>query len=471
MKTRLDEMRQIKSIGDVSDLTTDNKENVVVAINEIKSDTDSKIGCKNYDGSSGVNVPPISSGIGGTGITPVGLQFKWVGSELGIKRENAYEYIFSDLKGEKGEQGKDGTPGPRGDRGAKGNDGFPSKKDWQSLLQRVKAIESMNDIHYNYEQSEMTYISNILTASNRTVNINYGSFARSSIIKHELSEDGGVTFKTVTSSEQNGFYSITKSFSSHNIGDEIQCMLRLTTSSGEYVYSNLFVITISDSTNLSDLEFNLAVDTLEIFDDESIMIGFECNKNIHAISLSINGGEYYHRGSIHGDRVTFNTGNMIPGNYSCRLKVETFTNSKIASTIETNSFNVTVIKDYERLPQGDTIKLLSLEPRKHIDELGNVDKRSLTFRFNVKHSNVNEVRCFYYSVDGSSFEPIENVRYIGNGFYDATISWAFDPFANRRLQVMCSRLKKQSSHNNSSVIIKDFIQNYNADMINSDVES
>ena len=255
------------------------------------------------------------------------------------------------------------------------------------------------------------------------------------------------------------------------MGDTIECMLRLTTSSGNYVYSNLFVITVSDSTSLSDLEFNITSDTLEIFDDESIIMGFECNKNIHAISLSINGGEYYHRGSIHGDRVTFDTGNVIPGNYTCRLKVETFENSEIASILESESYNINVINDYELLPQGQKIQLLSLEPRKYIDELGNVDKRSLAFRFNVKRNNVAEVRSFYYSVDGSSFEPIENIRYIGNGFYEAVISWVFDPFANRRLRVMCSRLKKQSSHNNSSVIIKDFIQNYNADMVNSDVES
>ena len=226
MKTRLDEMRQIKSIGDVSDLTTNNKENVVVAINEIKTESDSKIGCKDYDGSSGVNIPPLSSGIGGVGITPVGLQFKWVGTKLGIKRENAYSYTFVDLKGEQGEQGRDGLPGARGDRGPKGEAGFPSKKDWQALLERIKNIESLNDIQPSYEHAEITYISDILTASDRTVNINYGILSRNSIIKHELSVDGGITFETVTPTKESGFYSIQGSFIGNNTGDRISCVLR-----------------------------------------------------------------------------------------------------------------------------------------------------------------------------------------------------------------------------------------------------
>ena len=342
MKTRLDEMRQIKSIGDVSDLTTNNKENVVVAINEIKTESDSKIGCKDYDGSSGVNIPPLSSGIGGVGITPVGLQFKWVGTKLGIKRENAYSYTFTDLKGEQGEQGRDGLPGARGDRGPKGDSGFPSKKDWQALLERIKNIESLNDIQPSYEHAEITYISDILTASDRTVNINYGILSRNSVIKHELSVDGGITFETVTPTEERGFYSIQRSFTGNNIGDRISCVIRSVTSTAEYVYSNLFVVTVSDSNVSSTLDFNLGVTGYEIQNNEAIIVRFDCNKNISAVLLSINGGPYCHKGILEGDKVVFITGRMISDTYSCRMKVHILDDSRDREIIETDSFNVDI---------------------------------------------------------------------------------------------------------------------------------
>lgn len=471
MKTRLDEMRQIKSIGDVSDLTTNNKENVVVAINEIKTESDSKIGCKDYDGSSGVNIPPLSSGIGGVGITPVGLQFKWVGTKLGIKRENAYSYTFTDLKGEQGEQGRDGLPGARGDRGPKGDSGFPSKKDWQALLERIKNIESLNDIQPSYEHAEITYISDILTASDRTVNINYGILSRNSVIKHELSVDGGVTFETVTPVEEGGFYSIQRSFTENNIGDRISCVIRSVTSTAEYVYSNLFVVTVSDSNVTPTLDFNLGVTGYEIKNNEAIIVRFDCNKNISAVVLSINGGPYCHKGILEGDKVVFITGRMISDTYSCRMKVHILDDSRDSEIIETDSFNVDISDEYETVPHGNVIKLSELEPRKYIDESGTVDKRSLSFRFKVNPAAVSEARYFYYSVDGSSFAPIENIKYLGNGLFDAHISWVFDPYANRRLEVLCSRLNMKSVQNNKATTFKDFIQDYSADMIIPDVES
>jgi len=48
---------------------------------------------------------------GGTGTEGVGLSFTWIGTELGIKRDDQESYVFVDLKGINGEQGLQGTQG------------------------------------------------------------------------------------------------------------------------------------------------------------------------------------------------------------------------------------------------------------------------------------------------------------------------------------------------------------------------
>lgn len=471
MKTRLDEMRKIKSIGKVSQLKTDNKDDLVVAINEIKMDSDSKVSCKDYDGSSGVNIPPMSSGMGGCGITPVGLQFKWVGTKLGIKRENAYSYTFADLKGEPGEQGRDGVPGTRGDRGPKGDSGFPSKKDWQALLQRVKVLESINDIRPTYDHAEITYIADILTASDRTVNINYGVLSKNSVIKHELSTDGGVTFQAIIPTESAGFYTITQTFKNHKVGQKVYCVVRSITSDGEYVHSNLFNITVSDSTDENEPEFRLGATNYEVKNNESIIVKFDSNKNISEVLLSINGGEYCHKGIIEGDRVVFVTGRLIEGTYSCKMKVHILNANTDNVSIESNEFVVVVNDDYERVPTGNVIKVSSLEPRRFIDENGTIVKNSLSLRFKVNPEAISEVRYFYYKIDRSSFSPLDNVKYLGNGVFEAHISWVFDPFGRRRIEILCSRLNRRAAQNNKGTTFKEFVQDYNADIVNPDVES
>lgn len=473
MKTRLDEMRRIKSIGDVSELRTENTDNVVVAINEIKTESDLKVGCKDYDGSSGVNIPPISSGIGGVGVTPVGLQFKWVGTKLGIKRENAYTYLFSDLKGEPGEQGRDGVPGARGDRGRKGEDGFPSKLDWMNLLERIKVIESLNDIQPNYEHAEITYIADILTASDRTVNIRYGILSTASVIRHELSIDGGKTFNKVnpTYAIYSEYYELNHSFSEYNIGDRIPCVIRSVTSIGEYIDSNIFNVIVSDSDISTQFEFNLDVTDYEIRNNEDIIIGFNSNKNIANITLSIDGGPYYYKGIIEGDRVIFITGRIINKTYSCRMQVQFIDDEgRYSDPIETDSFNVNITDDMESLPIGNDITLSSLEPRKYINTEGSVDKRSLAFRFTVNKESISEARYFYYSVDGSSYTPLKNVKYLGNGVFESHISWVFDPYNNRRLEVLASRLNIKSAENNKATIIKEFVQDYDSEVVIPEME-
>ena len=465
MKTKLDEMRQIKSIGNVKQLVTKNKENVVVAINEIKTDSDSKVGCKDYDGSSGVNIPPISGLGGGVGITPVGLQFKWVGTKLGVKRENAYLYAFMDLKGEQGEPGRDGIPGKRGDRGPKGESGFPSKSDWQTLLERMSALESINDIKPNYQQSEITYIADILTASNRTVNINYGVLSKLSVLKHEISIDGGITFKSTTSTNVNGFFNIKESFSSYNIGDVAKCMVRVITSDGEYIYSNIFEVTVTDSDVTSEPEYSLANLTYEVRQGETLIVKFDSNKNVNEVLLSINGGTYCHKGIVESDRVIFILGNLMPSVYSCRLKVTLLDDNKVDNTFETVAFDVEVKNTDETVPRGEGIEVKDIEVRKYINEYGTVDKRMLSFRFSVPVTCISEVRYFYYNVDNTSFSPLENVKYIGNGIFECNIPWVFDPYANRRLEVLCSRLPRKSVENNMNTSSIDFSQDYNGDPV------
>lgn len=466
MKTRLDEMRKIKSIGKVSQLKTDNKKDLVVAINEIKMDSDSKVSCKDYDGSSGVNIPPMSSGMGGCGITPVGLQFKWVGTKLGIKRENAYSYTFADLKGEPGEQGRDGAPGTRGDRGPKGDSGFPSKKDWQALLQRVKALEYINDIQPSYEHAEITYIADILTASDRTVNINYGILSKKSAIKHELSTDGGVTFQAVTPTESAGFYTIRQTFEKLKVGQFVNCVIRVVTSDGECNYSNLFTITVSDTENVeNELAFSIGVTKYEVKDNESIIVKFNSNKNISEVLLSINGGDYCHKGIIEGDKVVFVTGRLMEGTYTCKMKVHILSSNTDNVSFESDEFSVVVSDDYESVPAGNVIIVSSLEPRRYIDENGTIVKNSLSFRFKVNPEAVSEARYFYYKVDRSSFSPLDNVKYLGNGVYEAHISWVFDPFGRRKIEVLCSRLKRRATQNNKGTTFKEFMQDYNADIV------
>ena len=129
-------------------------------------------------------------------------------------------------------------------------------------------------------------------------------------------------------------------------------------------------------------------------------------------------------------------------------------------------------QDYPNNDTEDFIQAyMKSKTRKYIDESGSVDKRSLSFRFKVNPAAVSEARYFYYSVDGSSFAPLENIKYLGNGLFDAHISWVFDPYANRRLEVLCSRLNMKSVQNNKATTFKDFIQDYSADMVIPDVES
>lgn len=468
MKTRIDEMCKIKSIGNVSELKTRNKDNVVDAINEIQMD--SNLGCRDYDGSSGVNVPPIPGFGCGTGITPVGLQFRWEGSKLGVKRENEYSYVFSDIIGPEGRPGRDGAPGRVGDRGRKGDPGFPSKKDWKTLLERVKAIESLNNVKPVYENAEMSFIANLSTSSDRIANINYGVFSTMSTLTHELSMDGGTSFKTVEATSDNGFYTISESFANSNVGDEVECVVRTVTVDGSYIYSNLFTITVSDSDSNEPIDLDVSSVSYGIINNENLIIKFNSNKNITKALLSVNGGPYAHKGIIEGDRLIFIIGRLETGLYSCRLKLNILENNNDSEEVETVALDVYITNSGDTLPSADAMEIMSLNVKKYINENGKVDKRALTIRFKVKDSVISEARYFYYSVDTSSLSPLNNVTYIGNGIFETRISWVFDPYVNRRLEIMCSRLNKLSTTNNVASLITEFAQDYNGDIVIPETE-
>lgn len=58
---------------------------------------------------------------GGDGVS---IEYRWNGTELGIKREDEVNYQYANLKGEKGDQGDQGIQGPKGDKGDKGDSGY-----------------------------------------------------------------------------------------------------------------------------------------------------------------------------------------------------------------------------------------------------------------------------------------------------------------------------------------------------------
>lgn len=72
------------------------------------------------DAAGKVPLSQLPDGIGGG----VGLQYDWEGTQLGVKREDEQEYIYSDLKGAKGDPGDQGIQGPQGNPGADGQQGI-----------------------------------------------------------------------------------------------------------------------------------------------------------------------------------------------------------------------------------------------------------------------------------------------------------------------------------------------------------
>ncbi|ASN72269.1 putative tailspike protein [uncultured Caudovirales phage] len=58
----------------------------------------------------------------------VGLEFKWDGTKLGIKREDEQEYIYVDLRGAQGEKGERGEQGEQGIQGIQGVHGIQGER-------------------------------------------------------------------------------------------------------------------------------------------------------------------------------------------------------------------------------------------------------------------------------------------------------------------------------------------------------
>lgn len=68
------------------------------------------------------------SAVGDPGPPGVGLQFQWLGTSLGIKREDQSAYSYVNLQGPKGEKGDKGDQGPIGLQGPKGDPGSVGPK-------------------------------------------------------------------------------------------------------------------------------------------------------------------------------------------------------------------------------------------------------------------------------------------------------------------------------------------------------
>ena len=68
----------------------------------------------------GTVVPTVSGNGGSNGI---GLEYRWDGAALGVKKENESTYTYVNLKGPKGDKGETGPTGPQGLKGDKGDSG------------------------------------------------------------------------------------------------------------------------------------------------------------------------------------------------------------------------------------------------------------------------------------------------------------------------------------------------------------
>jgi Siphovirus ReqiPepy6 Gp37-like protein/Collagen triple helix repeat (20 copies) len=78
-------------------------------------------GLQGPQGDTGPAGPQGAQGPAGEkGDTGIGLQYDWVNTSLGIKREDQGTYEHVDLKGEKGDKGDTGATGPQGSTGPQG---------------------------------------------------------------------------------------------------------------------------------------------------------------------------------------------------------------------------------------------------------------------------------------------------------------------------------------------------------------
>ena len=93
-------------------------ESLPTILDIVKKATDTPIA---EGGSEGEQGSPGQDGNDG-----VSIEYRWNGTELGVKREDEVNYQYQDLKGEKGSKGDTGEQGPRGlqgEQGPKGNQG------------------------------------------------------------------------------------------------------------------------------------------------------------------------------------------------------------------------------------------------------------------------------------------------------------------------------------------------------------
>ena len=76
-----------------------------------------------------LQAPAGPQGIKGEkGDTGTGLLYQWIGTQLGIKREDEANFTLTDLKGPKGDPGEKGPKGDKGDPGEQGPKGDPGER-------------------------------------------------------------------------------------------------------------------------------------------------------------------------------------------------------------------------------------------------------------------------------------------------------------------------------------------------------
>lgn len=68
---------------------------------------------------------------GAPGQDGVGIEYNWLGTELGIKREDESVYVYVDLQGPPGPKGDTGARGPQGERGLQGLQGIQGERGLQ----------------------------------------------------------------------------------------------------------------------------------------------------------------------------------------------------------------------------------------------------------------------------------------------------------------------------------------------------
>ena len=92
------------------------------------------------DADGKVSLSQLPSGIGGG----VGLQYDWEGTQLGIKREDEQNFVYTDLQGPQGIQGIQGIQGPQGEQGSQGPQGDQGPQGLPGQDGQDAVISSMN---------------------------------------------------------------------------------------------------------------------------------------------------------------------------------------------------------------------------------------------------------------------------------------------------------------------------------------